>query len=560
MGVPRLFQWLIKSFPESVIHFRDGEYVLEVDNLYLDANGILHTAAQFIFNYGPNKRNLDRYSSLHDGEKRQKVYEEFFEIVTKLTKIVVPKKLLYIAIDGPAPLAKQAQQRQRRFVASLGKKEGGEAFTSNELTPGTLFMLNLTKYVHFAIRKEMNTNPAWKNIEVIFSPPTVQGEGEHKCISHIRSNIYAKNQSHCIFGPDGDLIMLTLAAHVSEIFLFREDQYNADHFHLLDMGYVRHHLPQVLGVPHIDPDTAIDDFILLGFFVGNDFLPKIQMFMYLEEGLELMIYNYAQLASTQQGPYLTSNGHINHRFFAIFVNELAKREYEYIISQHFIPSPDPRFVNKTLQACVTEKNGQYFLDMTKYRELYYRKSGINIHKDQQKLGRMCVDYIKTLYWIFQYYISGLPSWEYYYPWHYPPLMVDLIHALKHANVKEFSTFELGKPSVPFVQLLSVLPPSNSHLLPEKLRFLFKDKKLENYYPTTFKIDYEGKTKEHMGVTLLPFVDVSVIRTEYEKVKLPRYARNTFTKSELFYYNPDRTSIHHSSNGIIKNNHVFKMFI
>jgi 5'-3' exonuclease len=354
--------------------------------------------------------------------------------------------------------------------------------------------------------------------------------------------------------------MLTLAAHMPEIFLFREDQYNTGFYHLLDMGYVRHYLPQVMGVSHLDPDTAIDDFVLLGFFVGNDFLPKIQMFMYLEEGLELMLYNYAVLASKQPSPYLTSNGQINRPFFIIFVNELSTREYEYIISQYFVPTPDPKFINKTLRECVTEKNGEYFLNMPKYREMYYKKSDIDIHKDQQRLGQMCFDYIKTLYWIFQYYIHGLPSWEYYYPWHYPPLMVDIVHIMKQVPTKDLTTFDIGSPSLPFVQLLSVLPPTNSHLLPEKLRVLFKDKKLKQYYPSTFKVDYEGKTKEHMGITLLPFADVKTIRKEYEKVKIPKYARNTFTQPELFYYNPNRTSIHYSSYGQITKNHVFKMTV
>nr|HMP31384.1 XRN 5'-3' exonuclease N-terminal domain-containing protein [Saprospiraceae bacterium] len=190
MGVPRLYPWICKNFPHLIKHFQEGHFRMEVDNLYLDSNGLLHPEAQLIFNYGDNKKIKDDYGHLTYEEKRTKTFEKFFQDIEMLTKIVIPKKRLYIAIDGPAPLAKQSQQRERRFSAipATGKSPVDETpkFSSTEISPGTIFEFELTKYLHTRIRKKMNNDPVWRNIEVIFSPPTCPGEGEHTCLDHMR--------------------------------------------------------------------------------------------------------------------------------------------------------------------------------------------------------------------------------------------------------------------------------------------------------------------------------------------------------------------------------------
>ena len=485
MGVPRLFPWIVKSFRNSVIHFQNGESFGEVDNLFLDSNGSLHTAAQRVFNYGQNKRLMDDYADFSVEEKRVKVFEMYFADVKNLSRIVRPKKRLYISLDGPAPLAKQAQQRQRRFVASAAashdRKDDNSSssqntFSSNEITPGTVFMLELTKFIHTAIRKEMN-NPKspWHTIEVIFSPPNVPGEGEHKILDFMRTLPDAKNEKHCIHGPDADLIMLALSSHMPDIYLLREDQYTPGYYDVLNMGSIRKYLFPILN-PNLlkttpktrrNLDDVSDDFVLLGFFVGNDFLPKIQMFMYLEDGLELMVATYAKMANSKT--FLTNERHINFDVFLSFVQELSRREDIYIFDQNSAKLPDPKFKNVTLESCIYTKDNVSRLNMPKYREKYYQKSGLST---DDEIHQMCLDYIKSIIWVFDYYAKGLPSWSHFYPWHYAPLMCDLCDTMKDicadkTLLDNLYTFDIGEPSVPFVQLLSVLPPQSSYLLPKR---------------------------------------------------------------------------------------------
>lgn len=591
MGVPRLYPWLVKHFGRQCqIHFQEGERFFTVDNLYLDSNPFLHEARQYVYNYGPNKRASDDFRHLSAKQKRIKVYEIYFAYVFATTQIVVPTKFLDIAIDGPAPLAKQAQQRQRRFAAAAertGLPEEGK--DSNEITPGTLFMLELTKYIRTAIRKEMNKpDSPWKNLKVKFSPANVPGEGEHKLLDDIRNNPKAREESHCIFGPDGDLIMLTLAAHVPHIFLLRADQYNPGFYDYLDMGKVRRLLVEAMyqGPGYTSHKRTLDDvsndFIIAGFFVGNDFLPKIQMFMYLEDGLELMISTYSNISAGGTKNVLSKDGVINHQGFTRFVEELARREHAYILDQA-TPKPDrqgkfldPKFTNHTLLKHVATATaeprgtGKKVLDLQGYRVDYYAKAGIDLEKEDgdERVRQMCLDYLRAIAWVYKYYIVSLPSWRDFYAWHYAPLMYDLVQVMRDVTEEELDFIYVfnknDKAPLPFVQLLSVLPPASASLLPGSLRKLLLSESSPlvelGYYPSSFKTDLEGKTKEHMGVVLLPFVNVEEIEKAYAPVaaKLKnRYVRNTVGHADIYEYDENYTARYTSDYGNIPVLHVRK---
>ena len=60
------------------------------------------------------------------------------------------------------------------------------------------------------------------------------------------------------------------------------------------------------------------------------------------------------------------------------------------------------------------------------------------------------NYIAGLHWVMEYYYRGVPSWEWFYPYHYAPFLSDM-KALNSINI----TFTLSEPVLPFHQVRAV---------------------------------------------------------------------------------------------------------
>lgn len=574
MGVPRLSIWLKKNFPAFFKTFsKDDPIGVRIDNLYIDGNAILHGATQHVYNYGEHKRLVDPLEGMSMEFKQTKVFEVFFNKIRELVTIARPKKMLYISIDGVAPHCKLVQQRQRRYIASKSVSERG-GFDSNVITCGTQFMLELTKYMNTAIRKEMNNYIDWRDLTVYFSPPTVPGEGEHKLLQYIRL-VKDPNLVHCLCGPDGDLFFLCLASYAPRMLLLREDQYNFGMIELFNMGGVREALPGRLGAigslskkSDRPLNDIINDFIMLGFFVGNDFLPKVQMFLLLEHGMELMIQIYSEiLAKKSNEAFIIRDGEIDIPSFAMFVTEIAKREPQYLMDQLSYPVEDPKLSNNTLKKFVkTDLTGATTLfgdhrtiDFEGYREAYYERIGI----DEADITNLCEEFLKGMRFVFEYYTKGIPSWRWYYPYQYPPLMVDFAKYLTKLGdaSRKINVADNTVPLLPFVQLVCVLPPPSRTLLPTPLRSLFFNPSLKEFYPDKVDIDYEGKYKLHEGVVLLPFINVEKVIREYNKIKLKvEYVRNKRGKINVFRFDPTMNADFVSDYGKIEDLKIRKIEI
>jgi len=218
-------------------------------------------------------------------------------------------------------------------------------FHSNSITPGTNFFERCTAHLEYFVKRKLHSDPRWAHLTIIFSGPNVPGEGEHKIMDFIRKQKqrkeYDPNIRHCLFGQDGDLIMLGLATHEPHFALLREevifDQKRKDaalaraasaiaekqarganndggssvqvsasldsymhnaNFELLHMSVLRDYLAyefetkDVLSNSPFDIERTIDDFVFMTFFVGNDFLPHMPAIDIADEAFDLLFYIY----------------------------------------------------------------------------------------------------------------------------------------------------------------------------------------------------------------------------------------------------------------------------
>jgi 5'-3' exonuclease len=161
MGIHYYFKWMKNTFPTHIktVQLRDGKLApygepINTDNFLIDMNGIIHQCCQLKYQYGSFKAPK---SLLHPNRKPMlpktvDVFQEVCEYVDELVSFVDPKKRLFLAIDGPAPIAKQLQQRSRRARASVENSESN--FDTCSITPGTVFLDGLSSYMDRHIHKK----------------------------------------------------------------------------------------------------------------------------------------------------------------------------------------------------------------------------------------------------------------------------------------------------------------------------------------------------------------------------------------------------------------------
>ena len=382
MGVPALFRWISTKYPKIISPvveqdtdaygnpalYLDPNPNGEIDNLYLDMNGIVH----------PCTHPTDKPAPATEDE----MFLDVFKYTDRVVKMARPRKVLVIAVDGVAPRAKMNQQRQRRFraakeaeVAEQARQEElraaqarGQAiedavkntkkWDTNVITPGTPFMDGLAAALRYWVAYKFALDPGWRDLQVIISDATVPGEGEHKLMSFIRSQrldpTYDPKTRHCIYGLDADLIFLALATHVTHFRVLREDVFadgglkyrknavmneeeRAAHeeralrkpFLWLNINVLRDYLALELAmnVRFWDLERAIDDWVFICFFVGNDFLPHMPAISIRDRGIETLLGCWRK-TMYRRGDFITCDGHLDPKGVLQLLANVAQRESE----------------------------------------------------------------------------------------------------------------------------------------------------------------------------------------------------------------------------------------
>lgn len=509
MGVKHFYIHVKKNYKECINNDKDDFKNKNIHNVCIDMNGIIHSCAQEIYEYGNFKKNrLLTHKNKLTLKNQLRLFNKIGDTIENIRNTIQPTKRIILCIDGVAGCAKMAQQRQRRFKSSLEYDE--KEFNSNCISAGTKFMNYLSKYIDWYIRFMISTNDYWKDLEVVFSSEKVPGEGEHKIINYIRK-LGKESESFCIHGLDADLIMLGMSINNNDMYIYRENYYRGVYEHsLVDINKLKGLLINRLrwdqeSNKKFNKNVAITDFVFMCFLVGNDFLPNIPCLAILEGGIDSMIDVYKNVCGEYGHLTLQKKvigNMLNLESLEVFVGTLA--QYENGLLQEKVDKLS-QFIEDPLLKKHTD-HGK--LDFDSYKESFYATKLANCNKEDLSL-----QYIEGLNWVINYYKLGIPSWKWYYPYFYAPFLTELVQSIKNYKYKK----TIDNPINNVVQLISVLPQVSHNLLPHPYNKIVM-KEMRQYYPSEFEVDCSGKRKEWEGIVLVCMVDIDKVEKVFDKYK------------------------------------------
>lgn len=451
MGIPYYFNRILRDFQalEQVPHTYKTNYFL------LDFNSIIHNCAREVV-----KEDIN-YDSIFNS-----IFQKLVDMLN-----IIDADTVYISIDGLCPMAKIQQQRKRRFM-NASDTTNETVWDSNIVTPGTEFMESLDE----ALYKFINKNKDILQCEVILSPSSDAGEGEHKLFDFLREREpVGSNKSAVIYGLDADLIMLSLIqTHITDIRLMREKPaYNKHIVKRVKSEYVFLNIPILKSLVEKQYNISIECYVVICFLLGNDFIPSLSFLSIKHNGIEELISCYD---ASLHGPIVYEN-EINHLALMNIFNNLNKSSHESTI----LPES--------------------------YYDLVFPKL--------VEYSDICNEYIKGIYWCFAYYFKRHSySNMWYYPYNYSPKIQSLCiygNSFNETQTTQMrnNIYELMEKNSD-IQLLLVLPPKSlQYIRNTEIRSFATDinKGFVHCFPIKFRKESLLKQNEWQYIPLIPKIDL-----------------------------------------------------
>jgi 5'-3' exonuclease len=545
MGVPGFFAWLLKNNTHNNIILNSLQ---NVNSLYFDANCLFHPKCFDI---------LKLHSQITDITKLEDLMiKRIIKYIDFIIKYTNPTDLIYIAVDGVAPVAKINQQRKRRyksvidnqFLIELDKKYSknkNNIWSNIVITPGTDFMIKLDNSLIEYIK-------TITNVKVIYSSYKECGEGEHKIIRYIKNNNVKKR--HVIYGLDADLIFLSMSAHnkINELYLLREfnhvknintpitDNVNEKLCYLSINNvintyneYITNKLMDNTDILDINFDeTNFDfskDFIILCFLLGNDFIPTLPSINIRNYGIEYITEAYCKMfCYTQTYIYNIDTKKIDINNLKLIFDYLKDIEHEYFTQilpiyikrlkqkkYNGIDKYEEEIFNRDFLINISNDNhiklGCDTKDVYKFR---YYEYNFNSRINQSKMiNKICKNYIDMIHWICKYYFEiNMPSWRFYYQFNNAPFASDIYDYLNKLNEYKYNiTYEEALPIES--QLICIIPPQHNNIfnkeIKDKYNKIYKTDITRYMLPNKVEIEYD-REQYWMCEPKLPILDIDLI--------------------------------------------------
>jgi 5'-3' exonuclease len=360
----------------------------------MDTNGLVYDAVRVV---GPRHGiTNDEYESRLIQTVCEKI-NEYVALFRPSDKVLIA----FDGVAPVAKLNQQRERRYKSWFTSVVEKmiarknalldpvgvagAGGEAWNTSAITPGTRFMAKLNQQMRDYCAEKARV--IGTSVVYIYSGSDDPGEGEHKIFEYIRDKAgYHRDTTTLIYGLDADLIMLCLNhLHISEnIYLYRDtpdfiqsldSTLSSNEQYYLDIPEFACSLEAVMrdtttgGVEmgantgayvsdantvaaeakaatatakaHITPDViaAIDDYIVMTFMLGNDFMPHFPSLNLRTNGMTVLLQTYANMFRQNKESLVTratADGRptIVWKSMRAFIALLAETEHNRFMNEH----------------------------------------------------------------------------------------------------------------------------------------------------------------------------------------------------------------------------------
>ena len=471
MGIPFYFHKVVRQFnPLSPCPLR----LTNIDYFCLDFNSVIHNCANEVVSALNTKDDVN-YTTIINS------------IITQLVSLIniVPAKVILVAIDGLCPMAKIVQQRKRRFM-NAPDPSSPKKWDSNIVTPGTQFMKDLDE----ALTTFCDKNKGVFNI--IFSPSSEEGEGEQKIFDFLRRQQCSnETKKECvIYGLDADLIMLSLIEKRHNITLLRERPFFNNFIpRKTESAYILFNIAKLRQSINNLYDITDEEYVVLCFLLGNDFLPPLSYLTIKDKGIETVIDAYDRSI-----PLILDDGLNMLSLYTLFSN---------------------------LNRCDSERA----IICESYYPKYFEK-GVDIQN-------IVYHYLHGIHWCYNYYfIRQNFSYMWYYKHNYSPKIDSITkycksyiytcttnktnktntkNATNKTNADAYSESLFNKMRINSdIQLFLVLPPQCLKYIQDSyIRNLATDVSMgfAHCFPIQFKKESYLKSKEWQYIPLIPKIDL-----------------------------------------------------
>lgn len=578
MGVPGFFAWLLRNKKKlSTKKLIIDDVNKKIKYLMLDTNCLLHPCIAHILDKYNNKQIvLNSKKSIRE-QLEVLIWDRIKFSIDDMISRLKPE-YVYIAIDGVAPMGKILQQRQRRYKYLFDKKiklnleelneneiiideieyinkDGihisSKPISSIELTPGTDYM----ERIHLKMIEYMEELKK-TNIKCIYSSYHEAGEGEHKILQYIKKNI-SSEETVVIYGLDADLLFLALSTgETYNLYIMREQQIfnntDLDLDEYIDYNYVEiAELHKMIG----KLDISTNDFIIICYLIGNDFLPGILTTDIKKGGLDKILSAYETVRNMYKNKefktiiniqFLNNKRtiKINHNFLKeLFINltwtekwiwkninrdKICDKDYndEEELEKLKYKKEEDKIKNLNNFANGLNSNTECFdkIEFSSSLEYYNYYLGLEELKiDDKIIKKMVKDYVTGIEWCINYYLDDCLSWKWGYNFLIAPMITDIIKYYPSKITIQESKCELK----PVEQLILAIPPDTyKYVISEKIiDKIKKEKRIGYMFPESFGLDINKESLYWKCQVNIPMVEYEEYINVIKNIKIKDIKNN-----------------------------------